>query len=164
MTDLFSALKRARSTEVLEAGAVVLRAFVDNDAAVLAAIADVVMAAPLRHMITPSGTMSVAMTNCGALGWTADASGYRYAPTDPTTTTPWPPLPQALSALATSAAQEAGYAHFSPDACLINRYVKGASMGLHQDKNERDRSQPSSRSRWACRRCFSGAVRREQRR
>ncbi|STU64620.1 alkylated DNA repair protein AlkB [Klebsiella pneumoniae subsp. ozaenae] len=35
-------------------------------------------------MVTPGGyTMSVAMTNCGALGWTTDRQGYLYAPVDP---------------------------------------------------------------------------------
>ncbi|KAF1021364.1 MAG: Alpha-ketoglutarate-dependent dioxygenase AlkB [Pseudomonas sp.] len=40
------------------------------------------------------------------------------------------------------AAAEAGFAHFAPDACLINRYVPGAKMSLHQDKNERDHAAP----------------------
>ena len=31
---------------------------------------------------------------------------------------------------------------FTPDACLINFYAAGAKMGLHQDKDERDFSQP----------------------
>jgi alkylated DNA repair dioxygenase AlkB len=32
-------------------------------------------------MITPGGyTMSVAMTNCGRLGWVSDRTGYRYTP------------------------------------------------------------------------------------
>ncbi|MBN8035382.1 alpha-ketoglutarate-dependent dioxygenase AlkB, partial [Vibrio vulnificus] len=32
--------------------------------------------------------------------------------------------------------------HFSPDACLINRYSVGAKLSLHQDKDEMDFSQP----------------------
>ncbi len=44
--------------------------------------------------------------------------------------------------LAAEAAQEAGYAHFSPDACLINRYQPGAKLSLHQDKDERDLRAP----------------------
>src|ERR1700753_2070196 len=35
-----------------------------------------------------------------------------------------------------------GYPAFWPDACLINRYEPGAQLTLHQDKNERDFSQP----------------------
>lgn len=141
-SDLFAAVSKTPSREDVAAGCVVLRAFVVGDAAVVAAVADVVAQAPLRHMTTPSGTMSVAMTNCGRRGWTADAGGYAYTTADPTTTAPWPPLPAPLQALATSAAQAAGYPDFLPDACLINQYLPGASMGLHQDKNERDRSAP----------------------
>lgn len=40
------------------------------------------------------------------------------------------------------AAADAGFVDFSPDACLINRYVPGAKMSLHQDKNERRYSEP----------------------
>ena len=40
--------------------------------------------APFRHLVTPGGqTMSVAMTNCGPLGWVSDRSGYRYDARDP---------------------------------------------------------------------------------
>ena len=130
------------SREDVGAGCVVLRGFVADAGAVVAAVNGVMAQAPLRHMTTPSGTMSVSMTNCGVRGWTADAHGYAYTTTDPTTTTPWPPLPGALQALATSAAQEAGYPGFVPDACLINQYLPGSLMGLHQDKNERNRSAP----------------------
>lgn len=35
---------------------------------------------PFRQMVTPGGyTMSVAMTNCGQLGWTTDRRGYVYS-------------------------------------------------------------------------------------
>jgi alkylated DNA repair protein (DNA oxidative demethylase) len=44
--------------------------------------------------------------------------------------------------LAADAAQVAGYAHFVPDSCLINIYEPGSKMGLHQDKDEKDFSQP----------------------
>ena len=37
---------------------------------------------------------------------------------------------------------ESPWPGFAPDACLINHYVKGAKMGLHQDKDEADFSQP----------------------
>ena len=47
--------------------------------------------APFRHLVTPGGqTMSVAMTNCGPLGWVSDRSGYRYSPRDPVTGEPDP--------------------------------------------------------------------------
>jgi alkylated DNA repair protein (DNA oxidative demethylase) len=54
----------------------------------------------------------------------------------------WTALPGSWSLLARAAAAQAGYADFDPDACLINRYAPGASMGLHQDRDERDFSQP----------------------
>ncbi len=109
----------------------------------LRALDDVVAAAPFRHMVTPGGfTMSVAMTNCGALGWITDRRGYRYAASDPQSNTPWPEMPSVFRTLAESAAHAAGYLDFSPDACLVNRYEPGARMSLHQDKNERDMTAP----------------------
>jgi alkylated DNA repair protein (DNA oxidative demethylase) len=36
------------------------------------------------------------------------------------------------------AAEKAGFPCFSPDARLINRYVPGARLSLHQDRNEND--------------------------
>lgn len=90
-------------------------------------------------MVTPGGfEMSVALTNCGALGWTSDRRGYRYAARDPQTGQPWPPLPDCFLRLARDAAAAAGFPGFTPDACLINRYVPGARLSLHQDKDERD--------------------------
>ncbi|MGZ3422296.1 MAG: DNA oxidative demethylase AlkB [Polyangiales bacterium] len=99
--------------------------------------------APFRHMVTPGGfTMSAALTNCGELGWTSDASGYRYSSIDPTTGRQWPAMPSAFLELARGAAREAGFADFTPDACLVNRYLPGSRLTLHQDKNERDYSAP----------------------
>jgi alkylated DNA repair protein (DNA oxidative demethylase) len=103
----------------------------------------IAMAAPFRHMKTPGGlTMSVAMTNCGPLGWVTDSHGYRYATHDPVTGALWPEMPDSWRALASQAAARAGFAGFDPDACLINRYVPGARMALHQDRDERDMQQP----------------------
>ncbi len=94
-------------------------------------------------MVTPGGfTMSAALSSCGELGWTTDTRGYRYSPLDPRSQQPWPALPDALRELAVLAAADAGFNDFAPDACLINRYVPGAKMSLHQDKNERDYSAP----------------------
>jgi DNA oxidative demethylase len=99
--------------------------------------------AVFRHMITPGGfAMSVAMTNCGRLGWTTDRRGYRYSETDPETGLPWPPMPVAFSRLAREAAAAAGFVGFEPDACLVNRYLPGSRLSLHQDKNERDFDAP----------------------
>lgn len=98
--------------------------------------------APLRSMMTPTGPMSVKTSSCGMLGWVSDRKGYRYSSLDPDTGKPWPSMPASFSRLATSAAQEAGFDDFAPDSCLINQYDVGARMGLHQDKNEIDFSQP----------------------
>lgn len=109
----------------------------------LAALKDVIQAAPFRHMVTPGGfTMSVAMTNCGDLGWVTARTGYRYTNYDPLSDQPWPVMPTIFSALASQAAAAVGFKDFQPDACLINRYDIGARMSQHQDKNERDYTQP----------------------
>ncbi|MFT8776613.1 MAG: DNA oxidative demethylase AlkB [Gluconacetobacter liquefaciens] len=109
----------------------------------IALIEAIALAAPFRRMSTPGGRMmSVAMTNCGALGWVSDARGYRYTSHDPLTDLPWPAMPAAFTTLAGNAAAEAGYPDFTPDACLINRYESGTRLTLHQDRNERDFGQP----------------------
>jgi DNA oxidative demethylase len=130
--------------ERLGADAVVLRGFALGDSpAVLEGLAHVFALAPLRHMTTPGGfRMSVSMTNCGALGWVTDRSGYRYTGVDPESGRPWPAMPAVFSRLAARAAAQAGYDGFVPDACLINRYEPGARLTLHQDRNERDYAQP----------------------
>jgi alkylated DNA repair protein (DNA oxidative demethylase) len=94
-------------------------------------------------MITPGGyTMSVAMTKCGEAGWVTDRRGYRYAAIDPMNEKPWPAMPTLIADIAARAAAKAGFADFAPDACLVNRYAPGARMSLHQDKDERDFTQP----------------------
>ncbi len=86
--------------------------------------------------------MSVAMTNCGAVGWVSDRSGYRYDRTDPDTGQGWPPMPSLFLSVATTAAAVAGFSGYAPDVCLINRYVPGARLSLHQDRNELDDEAP----------------------
>jgi len=125
-------------------GATLLRGFaLPQISSLLAAINEVLNAAPLRHMATPGGLrMSVAMTNCGPLGWVTDDRGYRYAQRDPASGLPWPAMPAVFQELAREAAQVAGFPGFVPDACLINRYAPGARMALHQDKDESDFDAP----------------------
>jgi alkylated DNA repair protein (DNA oxidative demethylase) len=125
MLDLFADAEPWQ--EPLAPGAVILRRFaLSRAAALLAGIDEVAAVSPFRHMVTPGGyTMSVAMTNCGELGWATNAQGYVYAPGDPVTGQPWPPMPDIFRALCHDAAVEAGYADFRPDACLINRYAVG---------------------------------------
>ncbi|SFE68540.1 alkylated DNA repair protein (DNA oxidative demethylase) [Phytobacter palmae] len=130
--------------EPLAPGAVVLRRFaLAKTQDLLAGIEAVTQVSPLRHMVTPGGyTMSVAMTNCGEVGWTTDARGYLYSGIDPQTGNPWPAIPDVFATLCHDAAVAAGYANFRPDACLINRYVPGAKLSLHQDKDEPDLRAP----------------------
>jgi alkylated DNA repair protein (DNA oxidative demethylase) len=142
--DLFAGVREARvSQETIADGAVLLRGFANAiDGDLVADLRDIVAQAPFRQMFTPGGhQMSVAMTNCGDLGWVTDRSGYRYHGNDPETGKPWPAMPASFRDLAGRAAA-AGFAAFSPDACLINRYRPGARMSLHQDKDEQDFGAP----------------------
>lgn len=125
-------------------GAALLRGHaLADEAHLLADLAKLAAATTFRHMFTPGGQrMSVAMSNCGALGWTSGRGGYRYTRQDPETGQPWPAMPDSFLALARRSAARAGYPGFTPDACLINRYTPGARMTLHQDRNERDMDAP----------------------
>jgi alkylated DNA repair protein (DNA oxidative demethylase) len=119
---------------------VLLRGFAVAEAPLLLEeVARVALGAAFRHLITPGGhTMSVAMTNCGRVGWVSDRTGYRYDRIDPQTGDPWPAMPAAFFDIAARAAAEAGFAHYDPDDCLINRYVPGAKLSLHRDRDEED--------------------------
>lgn len=125
-------------------GTAVLQGFaLQQEGNLFDALRSVTQESPFRHMMTPGGfLMSVAMTNCGDLGWVTDRTGYRYDPIDPQTGKPWPQMPSCFFGLATSAAARAGFGAFGSDSCLINRYEEGAKLSLHQDKNERDFTQP----------------------
>jgi DNA oxidative demethylase len=143
--DLFghSEADRTWREELFEGAAVLRRFALTHDAALIAAIERIALAAPFRHMITPGGfRMSVAMTNCGSLGWVTDRTGYRYDTLDRDSGKPWPRMAKVFLELARTAAESAGFAGFVPDACLINRYAPGTRLSLHQDKNERDFSAP----------------------
>jgi DNA oxidative demethylase len=145
MTDLFAAIHDAQpKREELGEGAVLLRGCIGEDEpALLADLRIIIKAAPFRHLVTPGGhTMSVAMTNCGRVGWVLDARGYRYDPVDPDSGQNWPEMPPSLLSLAARAAAEGDYTNFAPDACLINRYKPGAKLSLHQDKDELDLGAP----------------------
>lgn len=141
MSDLFAEEKR---DERIGEGAWVFGGFArEQGAQLIDAIHAVAEAAPFRHMATPGGLrMSVAMTNCGEAGWVTDRYGYRYERLDPESAKRWPAMPPIFADIAARAAEAAGFAGFAPNACLINRYVPGARMTLHQDKNEQDMTQP----------------------
>jgi alkylated DNA repair protein (DNA oxidative demethylase) len=142
--DLFAADAPPLEDEVLAPGAVVLRGFATARAAALEHdLERVTAAAPFRHLVTPGGfRMSVAMTNCGELGWVSDRRGYRYDGVDPESGERWPGMPGSFRALAADAAAGAGYSGFVPDACLINRYEPGARLSMHQDRDEKDLRAP----------------------
>lgn len=125
-------------------GAMLLEGFaLENEADILTQIDHVISLTHLRKMATPWGRfMSVAMTNCGSLGWVSDKKGYRYEACDPESGKKWPDMPNVLMQLAQDAAKEAGYDNFTPDSCLINCYVPGTKLSLHQDKDEVDFSAP----------------------
>ena len=145
MNDLFDTLAPHSNAPVpLGPDAVLLPGFAGPEAgSILADLLAVSSAAPFRHLVTPGGaTMSVAMTNCGRLGWISDRRGYRYDPLDPLSARPWPAMPPAFLTLARRAAAAAGYPVFTPDACLLNRYAPATKLSLHQDRDERDLSAP----------------------
>ena len=128
----------------MASGAWLLHGFaLDRDRSLLAAVERIQADAPFRHLVTPGGfRMSVAMTNCGSLGWVSDRRGYRYEPCDPATGKPWPAMPAEFTELARTAASAGGFLNFAPDACLINCYEPGTRLTLHQDRDECDFAYP----------------------
>ena len=98
----------------------------------------VVARAPLFQPRMLSGRkMSVRMSSAGRFGWISDGAGYRYAACHPSGM-PWPPIPPTLLELWARVVPGAR----APECCLVNFYGGGARMGLHQDRDEADFSQP----------------------
>ncbi len=101
----------------------------------------IIAAAPL-FLPTMPGTgkpFSVAMTNCGQLGWVSDkAGGYRYERIHPDSGAPWPMMPEQAIAVWRAVSGHTAL----PEACLINYYDAGAKLGDHRDRDEADRSAP----------------------
>ncbi|WP_273456550.1 DNA oxidative demethylase AlkB [Nevskia ramosa] len=141
---LFDEPEVSREPKQIVDGAMLLPGFaLGLDRELITAVERIITAAPFRHLQTPGGqTMSVAMSNCGAYGWVSDRRGYRYEACDPLSGQPWPEMPASFATLAGAAAAAAGFDDFAPDACLINRYLPGAKMSLHQDRDERDFAEP----------------------
>jgi DNA oxidative demethylase len=113
--------------------------------ALLADIREVLATAPyfLPAMPRTGKPFSVAMSNCGSLGWVSDkARGYRYQAAHPDTGRPWPKMPQALTDLWHAVSGYPGPA----EACLINFYDSArnasAKMGSHVDRDEADFTAP----------------------
>jgi alkylated DNA repair protein (DNA oxidative demethylase) len=106
--------------------------------AMLADVLAVMEAAPPFHPVTRWGRpMSVAMTSAGRFGWYSDRRGYRYEERH-SSGAPWPPIPASVLRVWDAVAPKAR----APECCLVNLYREGARMGLHQDRDEADLSQP----------------------
>jgi alkylated DNA repair protein (DNA oxidative demethylase) len=144
--DLFDDLPLASEDlcTAIAPGAVLLRGLGRaDDVQMLAAVESVIAQLPLRHLQTPGGhTMSIQTTRCGSMGWVSEPGGYRYAPHHPGTRQPWPAMPECLLRFAVRAATQAGYPDFVPDSCMVNQYLPGNKLGLHQDRDERDLRAP----------------------
>lgn len=127
--------------DLVVGGAPLWKAFLDAaaQAEMVEALRGVVTAAPLFSPETRWGKrMSVGMTSAGRYGWYSDRSnGYRYIDRHPSGA-PWPPIPDRVLAVWHAVAPDAR----APDCCLVNFYGEGARMGLHQDRDEADFSQP----------------------
>lgn len=116
------------------------KGFLDQSAqiALLDDLRDVLRHAPLFSPITPYGKpMRVRMTSAGRFGWYADKSGYRYVETHPDGKA-WPDIPDSILDIWRSVSGS----DRQPDCCLINYYGEDAKMGMHQDRDETDFSQP----------------------
>ena len=109
--------------------------------ALIDAVLQVAAAAPFYKPSMPrtGKPFSVAMTNCGPLGWVSDKDGgYRYQPNHPVTGAPWPAMPASILALWTELAEFPA----PPEACLINHYVAGTKLGSHVDADEAETAAP----------------------
>ena len=138
--DLFA--RGAGAGASLGPGITLLRGFADS-ARLMPLVERVAESSPFRHLVTPGGqTMSVAMTNCGPVGWVSERSGYRYDARDPLTGRAWPPMPGEFLELALCAAALGGFRDFAPDACLVNRYSPGSRLTAHRDADEQNYAQP----------------------
>lgn len=123
--------------ETIDSGFTCTPTFLDPvaQAALARQVCGLLAAAPLYTPRMPrSGkAMSVAMSNCGPLGWFTDKErGYRYVDRHPETGQPWPGIPNDVLAIWNALS---GY-DAPPEACLINWYGPGAKLGLHVDQDE----------------------------
>ncbi|GKY86411.1 alpha-ketoglutarate-dependent dioxygenase AlkB family protein [Sinisalibacter aestuarii] len=121
-------------------GATIWKGLIDAhaQAAIVARLRDIVAAAPLFSPETRWGKpMSVRMTSAGRYGWYSDRAGYRYIDHHPSGAA-WPPIPDEVLEVWRTVAPDAR----APDCCLVNFYSGTARMGLHQDRDEADFSQP----------------------
>ena len=88
-------------------------------------------------VVRGGGTMHVRML-CLGRHWNGKL--YRYEPTrSDFDDRPVPPLPDHFKVLGRACAASVGM-RLEPDLCIINYYDASGRMGLHQDKDETDRS------------------------
>lgn len=109
-----------------------------EQAAMVADIRAVCAKAPLVQPVTSRGQkMSVRMTAAGRFGWVSDGGGYRYQEHHPSGRL-WPPIPASVLALWQALSGSAR----APECCLVNFYGQDSRLGLHQDRDETDLTQP----------------------
>lgn len=106
----------------------------DAQAELVDIVREICKSAPLVRPVTKGGrAMSVRMTSAGQFGWVS-GNYLRQQPSGAV----WPEIPPQCVAL---------WQHIAPDArppecCLVNFYDADARMGLHQDRDEADFTQP----------------------
>jgi DNA oxidative demethylase len=88
-------------------------------------------------VVRGGGRMHVRML-CLGRHWNGKTYRYETHRTD-FDNLPAPPLPDAFAELARAIAASAGMT-FAPDLCILNYYDADGRMGLHQDKDESERS------------------------
>lgn len=109
-----------------------------DQAKLIADVEQIAARAPWFHPVTRWGKpMSVRLTSAGSVGWISDRRGYRYADHHPSGVS-WPALPESFIRIWKAVVPDARL----PDSCLINHYRDKARMGLHQDRDEADLTQP----------------------
>ncbi len=157
MLDLFADAEPWQ--EPLAPGAVILRRFaLSRASALLTGIQDVAAVSPFRHMVTPGGyTMSVAMTNCGTAGWATNERGYLYAPDDPVTGKPWPPMPAVFQALCMMPPSRPPIPIFNRMPVLSTAMALGRNSRCIRIKMNPICVRRSSRYPWGCPPCFNSA-------
>ncbi|WP_116133171.1 alpha-ketoglutarate-dependent dioxygenase AlkB [Tropicimonas sp. IMCC34043] len=134
------ASKRSVEPDLTIRGVTVFRGLVPSEVqrALVDDLREVVASAPLFRPETARGQkMSVRMTSAGSVGWVSDRRGYRYQELHPSGL-PWPQIPpRALEIWRTVSGSDR-----LPDSCLVNFYDADARMGLHQDRDEADLTEP----------------------
>jgi len=102
---------------------------------------------PISPLFTPkmkSGAkFNYQMTCCGDIGWISDHFGYRYSKLHPETQQPWAKFPPSLSTIIDYLKlQRYIPKNYQAQTCLINKYLAGDKLGLHQDKDEQNLTAP----------------------